>query len=213
MLSSVRRHSLLMAALVMQRLLLCSSCVEVGNSSASTGGSDNSLLLVRSRLMGSLLSSGAGDCQDVRHCTADAAPASAAARRDAAALTRAGSWPDVDYGDRTRTGGWAPHVHLDRMVNMAAVVRAANGSSSSLVEPTRRAIQFWLKTDPRSDNCKLGQHNVFVSNPPFPSRFVPACCWATESPTRQGGGMSCGCRAASRMRRCFSSPGSAAPTC
>ena len=96
------------------------------------------LQTVRQRLLRSLLAS--------------AAPA--AARHDAATLSPDGSWPDVNYSDTTRTGGWSPHLHLDRTINMAACVRAANGSgpAAALVPRTRSAIDYWLKTDPRSLN-------------------------------------------------------------
>jgi chondroitin AC lyase len=78
-----------------------------------------------------------------------AAPA-AEVRQDAATLREDGSWPDVRYNDTTRTGSWSPHVHLQRMENMAAAVRATNDSSLALA--TKRAIEFWLRRDPRSLN-------------------------------------------------------------
>lgn len=127
------------------------------SSASASGGSD--LDTVTARLIRQMVSAGAGDCKDAQHCASSLPAAPAAARRDAAALTVAGSWPDVNYSDTTRTGGWSPHLHLDRMVNLAAVVRAANGSSAveaveaaALIGPTTQAIKFWLQTDPRSDN-------------------------------------------------------------
>ena len=79
-----------------------------------------------------------------------AAPPAAEARKDAATLREDGSWPDIRYNDTTRTGSWSPHVHLQRMQNMAAVVRATNDSNMALA--TNRAIEFWLRRDPRSLN-------------------------------------------------------------
>ena len=78
-----------------------------------------------------------------------AAPA-AEARQDAATLREDGSWSDVRYNDTTRTGSWSPHVHLERMQTMAAAVRTTNDSSLALA--TNRAIEFWLRRDPRSLN-------------------------------------------------------------
>jgi hypothetical protein len=78
------------------------------------------------------------------------AVAPAVAQKDAAALRPDGSWADVNYNDTTRTGGWSPHLHLQRMQNLAAATRATN--DSSLIAPTRRAIDFWLQRDPRSLN-------------------------------------------------------------
>ena len=78
------------------------------------------------------------------------AAAPAEAQRDAAALLADGSWADVRYNDTSRTGSWSPHVHLQRMQNMAAAVRATNDSSLALA--TNRAIEFWLRRDPRSLN-------------------------------------------------------------
>jgi chondroitin AC lyase len=139
-------HSLLVLAVVVGFLLLAAGA----SSAAATTTGATPLLRLSERLLSSLLESGAGDCRDVRHCTSGHRAAPVAARRDAAAMAAAGSWPDVNYTDRIRTGSWSPHLHLERMVNLAAVVRAAN--DSALIEPTLRAIGFWLKTNPRSDN-------------------------------------------------------------
>ena len=102
-------------------------------SSRTTGTDD--VVVVADRLLDRLLS--------------EAAPATEA-REDAATLRDDGSWPDVRYNDTTRTGSWSPHVHLERMQNMAAAVRTTNDTSLALA--TNRAIEFWLRSDPRSLN-------------------------------------------------------------
>ena len=38
------------------------------------------------------------------------------------------------------------------MVNLAAVVRGGGAGAAALVQPTARALEFWLATDPRSLN-------------------------------------------------------------
>lgn len=98
-------------------------------------GTTNDVVVIADRLVDRLLSA--------------AAPA-ADARHDASTLREDGSWPDVRYNDTARTGSWSPHVHLQRMENMAAAVRATNDSSLALA--TNRAIEFWLRRDPRSLN-------------------------------------------------------------
>ena len=68
---------------------------------------------VRDRLKNQILVVGAGNCPDLRHCE-HGPPDLVAAHRDAEALTSYGAWLDVNYSDKTRTGSWSPHMHLDR---------------------------------------------------------------------------------------------------
>ena len=77
---------------------------------------DTDLNTVHGRLIHQLLTSAAGDCRDLRHCTMDGPPDPVAARRDAKAMNADGAWLDVNYSDKTRTGAWSPHIHLDRLV-------------------------------------------------------------------------------------------------
>lgn len=83
---------------------------------------------------------------DLSACPADAKLADSYA----STLSADGSWPDVNYTDRTRTGGWSPHVHLDRLMKIAATIRAAE--NSTLINAAHAAISFWTDQDPKSDN-------------------------------------------------------------
>lgn len=65
-----------------------------------------------------------------------------------------GTWPDLDYADRTR-GGWKPAKHLDRMRDMAAAYREPRGSlqnDAALREAVLRAFDAWTSRDPQSEN-------------------------------------------------------------
>jgi chondroitin AC lyase len=115
--------------------LRVSSLVAVSSMVPSHTTSTDDVAVVAERLLDRLLS--------------EAAPA-AEARKDAATLREDGSWPDVRYNDTTSTGSWSPHVHLERMQTMAAAVRTTN--DSKLVLATNHAIEFWLRSDPRSLN-------------------------------------------------------------
>ena len=115
-------------------------------AAAAEAGPERDLDTVVDRLVHTLMTTGAGDCKDVRHCSSGPA-VPLAAKRDAASLSPNGSWPDCNYSDTTRTGGWSPHIHLNRMVNLAAVVRMTNSSDPVLIDPTARAIAFWLRRE------------------------------------------------------------------
>jgi chondroitin AC lyase len=72
------------------------------------------------------------------------------ARATAATLATDGSWPDINYSDTTRTGGWQPGIHLVRLQAMVGALRAYN--DSSLAQPSHAAVKYWLERDPRSLN-------------------------------------------------------------
>ena len=71
------------------------------------------------------------------------------------------------------------HVCFKRLVNLAACVRAQN--DTSLVSATELAIEYYLKTDPRSDNWWWNQYRV-------PSRIADAALlfrpWIKSQHTR-----------------------------
>jgi hypothetical protein len=78
-----------------------------------------------------------------------------------------GSWPDVNYTDRTRTGAWSPEIHVRRQLPMViAVARKTN--QSVLINATHKALGFWLALRA-------------VQSPPFP----PCAAWPRGGP---GGG-------------------------
>ena len=143
---------------------------------------------VGQRLVEWVANSAAGDCSSLASCNATSHASLAAALRDAAALNPDGSWPDVNYSDRTRTGEWSPHLHLDRIVNMAAVVALAannmSNTSTTLVPPTLRAVDHWLAVDPQSDNWWWNELRV-------PDRIADTALllgptWLRKGPTRDG---------------------------
>lgn len=129
-------------------------------------GAGDDLRTVKARLIASALGSEVGDCCDVTHCTSTGPADRAAAVRDANALTAAGSWPDVNYTDTTRTGSWSPHVHLDRMVNMAATVRITNDTGEIPGPAAAAAMDY---PPPEVLRCE-GQHAEHLLPP---SRLIP----------------------------------------
>ena len=69
---------------------------------------DRDLDLVRSRLLSGILSGS----KDDSGASVDPSDAEAYAK----SLAPDGSWPDVNYTDRTRTGAWSPEIHVRRQV-------------------------------------------------------------------------------------------------
>ncbi len=60
-----------------------------------------------------------------------------------------GSWPDIDYADKTR-GGWPVNDHLVRLNNMALVYRHTGGKlsgSEALEKKILAGLNFWLSND------------------------------------------------------------------
>ncbi|MFW6061677.1 MAG: hypothetical protein ACOC93_02610, partial [Planctomycetota bacterium] len=65
-----------------------------------------------------------------------------------------GSWPDIDYADRTK-GGWAPHAHLTRMKDLAEAYRHADNplaGNEDLRRALHAALNYWLEHDPTGKN-------------------------------------------------------------
>jgi hypothetical protein len=119
----------------------------------ATGLSDE--FVIQQRLISSISATAAGGCASAAKCRRGP-PDLRAAAQDAAALNASGAWTDVNYTDTTRTGSWSPHIHLDRTVNMAAVILQQNSSgtapNATLVGSTAVALNFYLQADPRSLN-------------------------------------------------------------
>ena len=93
---------------------------------------------VRARLAAALVP----DAAEAPAVEAEAARLLAAQRPD-------GTWPDVDYADRSR-GGWAPLAHLERLRTMArawAAGRAPDGLAA-----VERGLGAWGRLDPQGDN-------------------------------------------------------------
>lgn len=73
-----------------------------------------------------------------------------------------GSWPDINYADRSQAG-WAPADHLRRLRAMAAAyyladsVKKKKGPLKRLKNPIRRAIDYWYATNPTSTNWWWGE--------------------------------------------------------
>jgi chondroitin AC lyase len=61
-----------------------------------------------------------------------------------------GSWPDIDYADRSRTH-WAPSTHLSRLHRLAWAHRL-NRSESPFERAILTGLNYWIEQDPESDN-------------------------------------------------------------
>lgn len=60
-----------------------------------------------------------------------------------------GSWEDIDYSDKTRSG-WPVNGHLERLNNMAIIYKRAGSrwtSEPKLEEKIISGLNFWLKND------------------------------------------------------------------
>lgn len=76
------------------------------------------------------------------------------AKKALASLREDGSWPDVKYEDRSLTI-WAPITHLDRTMALTSAWSQlpANAEAKSVYKNAiDRALAFWFKRDPQSDN-------------------------------------------------------------
>ena len=65
-----------------------------------------------------------------------------------------GSWPDIDYDDRSRTQ-WLPRAHLRRLISLARAYRTPGGAlegSSEVRDAFLSALRYWTIRDPDSDN-------------------------------------------------------------
>jgi chondroitin AC lyase len=73
-----------------------------------------------------------------------------------------GSWPDVDYADRSRTD-WVPATHSARMRDIAKAYAAPAGVHSgdpAVLASATAAFDFWVVADPVSDNWWYNEINT-----------------------------------------------------
>lgn len=89
-----------------------------------------------------------------------------AVQRDALALRTSlradGSWPDVDYADKTR-GPWKTSAHLDRVLTLAKAYRAPNATEAeraAFLAPMLGSLDFWLRSDFQNPNWWHNQIGV-----------------------------------------------------
>lgn len=71
------------------------------------------------------------------------------ATRFAALMKDDGSWPDIDYADKTR-GGWPVNDHLLRLSNMTIAYKTTGGrlaGDQTLEKKIIAGLNFWLKND------------------------------------------------------------------
>ena len=110
---------------------------------------DDDIELVRQRLLSSILSNtGSAD--------SGASLSASDATSFAKSLQPDGSWPDVNYTDRTRTGAWSPEKHLKRQLTMAIVARKTN--DTTLVNAVHRALDFFLaRSAPNGTTFPFGE--------------------------------------------------------
>jgi chondroitin AC lyase len=67
----------------------------------------------------------------------------------AAVMKEDGSWPDIDYADKTR-GGWPVNDHLLRLNNMTIAYKTAGGGlagDQNLEKKIIAGLDFWVKND------------------------------------------------------------------
>ena len=65
-----------------------------------------------------------------------------------------GSWPDVDYDDRSRTH-WKPRAHLSKILDLARAFHTPAGShegSTQVRDAFVAGLNYWVERDPQSDN-------------------------------------------------------------
>jgi chondroitin AC lyase len=65
-----------------------------------------------------------------------------------------GSWEDVNYGDRARSG-WSPAQHMHRVVSMTAAYRTPGNphhGKEAMRNGVRRGLAYWEQTTPESAN-------------------------------------------------------------
>lgn len=65
-----------------------------------------------------------------------------------------GSWPDIDYDDKSITG-WKPGTHLNRLIALAASYRTASSvyfQSAAMLEKILLGIDYYYLRKPVSDN-------------------------------------------------------------
>lgn len=76
------------------------------------------------------------------------------AGKDAAALTRSGSWPDINYASQERSV-WAAADHLDRVLRMAKsarILRDEGRPDTALEAKINLALQWWTDHNYRNPN-------------------------------------------------------------
>ena len=64
-----------------------------------------------------------------------------------------GSWPDINYDDRSR-GRWRPLSHLSRVVTLATAYHAPTqlNQDAGIRDAIRSGLQYWVDRHPVSDN-------------------------------------------------------------
>ena len=72
-----------------------------------------------------------------------------AAQKSAAKLTAEGSWPDIDYKARQRSG-WTLHAHLRRVQELAAAARLTR--DPDLLAAAHRSLGYWMKYNFKNPN-------------------------------------------------------------
>lgn len=80
-----------------------------------------------------------------------------------------GSWPDIDYADRKRSG-WDPKKHADRVLQLAKLYKAEEGLCSwgpKLETTIHQALGYWFRTKPVCLNWWYNQIGI-------PKTFGPA---------------------------------------
>ena len=85
------------------------------------------------------------------------------------------TWPDVHYGDKSRTE-WSPSTHVARVFSMAvgATVAPSGAVAARLLANVTCALRAWVSLDPRSDNWWFNQIDV-------PQSLSDTCLLLTRS--------------------------------
>ncbi|MFA6291497.1 MAG: polysaccharide lyase family 8 super-sandwich domain-containing protein [Victivallales bacterium] len=79
-------------------------------------------------------------------------------------LREDGSWGDIDYASKSRTGrGWQPHLHLVRMVAIARCYATEGNplhNSGAVKDALAKALDYWVEKTPKSPNWWLNEIGV-----------------------------------------------------
>ncbi len=137
------------------RLLIMIACLSwAAHARAQVGepGMDKDMETVKARLREALIPTTARTVES----------ATQAARGYAASLQADGSWPDVDYSDRT-PGPWKTSQHLARVATLARAYQIPNQPlyhAADLKARTLLALDYWLQHDFRNPNWWHNQIGV-----------------------------------------------------
>lgn len=117
--------------------------VDAAKATQNTIDASNDLDVVRGRLLATIYEEAAAGMNGVNVSLAD---------EYARSLQPDGSWSDINYTDRSRTGSWQPERHLKRQLSMA--IGARQRSDTTLIAATNKALGYWIRADSSKNSTK-----------------------------------------------------------